>query len=249
MIKLPAFYSPLQKFGRLPEIDSGGTNEDVWDGEGAYVWPSAASTMKISSSSTDDTATGTGAQTVRVYGLNSDWEEIYIDMTMDGQTGVTISTDLLRVHRAYVLTAGTGEVNAGDIWIGTGTITTGVPAVKYAGVSAGMGQTLMAIYTIPVALPDGTKLNGGQIVRWYATIGAAQNAFATVALQTRENGGAWRTRRANGIGEGGWFSEELSFGVNLGIKADVRLRVLVNGVNNSAISAGFDIALRQATSA
>lgn len=248
MIKLPAIYSPLQKFGYLPDIDAAETDEDIWDGTGAYSWPAAAATMKISSSSVADTSAGTGAQTVRVYGLNSDWEEIIVDMTLNGQTGVTIGTDLIRVHRAYALTVGSGDVNAGDVWIGTGAITAGVPAVKYAGISEGMGQTLMAIYTIPVALPDETKLNGGQIVRWYATIGAAKAAYATVALQTRENGGSWRTRRANGIGEGGWFSEELSFGINLGTKADVRIRVLFNGVLNSKISAGFDIALRQATS-
>ena len=248
MIKLPAIYSPLQKFGRLASMGSGDTNFDVWDGASAYSWLAAAATLTISSASTNDTSAGTGARTVRVYGLNSDYEEIIVDMTMNGQTGVTIGTDLIRVHRAYVLTVGTGGVNAGNIWIGSGTITAGVPANKYASISASMGQTLMAIYTIPIALPDGTKINGGQVVRWYATIGAAQSAYATVALQTRETGGSWRTRRANGIGEGGWFSEKLSFGINLGTKADVRIRVLVNGVNSTAISAGFDIALRQATS-
>ena len=233
-------WGTVQKFGRLPDIDAAQTNEDVWDGEGAYTFPAAATAMKISSSSTNDDGApvGTGALTMRVYGLNAAWEEVIQDVTLNGQTGVTIPTSLIRVYRAYVLTAGTGGVNAGDIWIGTGDITTGVPAVKYAGIKTGMGQTLMAIYTVPAGPVTSAKLT-----RWYATVGAGQAAYATVALQTREYGASWRSRRVCGIGEGGWMSDTLLYGITVQPKCDIRVRVIVNGVNNSAIDAGFDVEL------
>ena len=227
----------VQKFGRLPDMDAADTNEDIWDGEGAYVFPSAATAMKISSSSTADVTTG--AMTVRVVGLNANWEEITQDVTLNGQTGVTIPTALIRVYRAYILTVGTGEINAGDIWIGTGDITTGVPAVKYAGIKALRGQTLMAIYTIPAG-----PVKSATILSWYATCGAGQAAYASVALQTREYGYGWRTRRTCGIGEGGWMDDHMRFGIDVSTKCDIRIRVLTNGVNNSVISGGFDLELK-----
>jgi len=240
-------FDPLSKFGRIPDIDSGNTNEDVWDGEGAYPgFLAAATAMTVSSSSTDDVATtGTGAWTVRVFGLNASYVEVVQDIILNGQAAVPVPISLIRVFRMYVLTAGTGGVNAGNIWVGSGAVGSGVPATKYAANLAGVGQTLMATYTIPVTSSSGQNYIGGQIVRWYANAGAAKLAFATIALQTRESGGAWRTRRAMGVAEGGPVDEHLTFGINLGTKCDIRVRVLVNGENNTAIAAGFDIRLRQ----
>ena len=247
MIRLPAFYVAVQKFGQIPDIDAAETNEDVWDGTGAYLWPAVATAMTISSSSADDDGApvGSGALTVRVHGLTTAGAEFTQDVTLNGQAGVSIPISMYRVYRAYVMTAGTGGVNAGDIWVGTGAIGVGVPAVKYAGILTGMGQTLMAIYTIPTSLTDNTQIDGGVITRWYGTVGAGQAAFATIALQTREPGGAWRTRRLAGIGEGGFFNEQMDFGLSLPSLTDIRIRVTKNGVNNSNISAGFDMALRQ----
>ena len=229
----------VNKFGRTPDMDAADTNEDVWDGTGAYAFPASAAAMKISSSSTDDDGApvGTGALTVRVIGLDANWLEVSQDVILNGQTGVAIPTSLIRVYRAYILTAGTGEVNAGDIWIGTGTITTGVPAVKYAGILAGLGQTLMAVYTVP------NNFTEAKITRWYASCGAISASFGEVALQIRESGGGWRTRRMGGIAEGGGFDESLVNGITVGPKADIRVRAVTNGLNNTAIQAGFDLEL------
>jgi hypothetical protein len=233
-----ATYGYVQKFGRTPDIDAGDLTDDIWDGTGSYTFPAAAAAMKISSSSTDDDSGGTGALTARVIGLNASWQEVEQDVTLDGQTGVTIPVSLIRVYRAYVLTVGTGGVNAGDIWIGTGDITNGVPAVKYAGILTGHGQTLMAIYTVP------DNCTGATIWSWYGTISSVASARATIALQTRELGGAWRTRDARGIAAGSsgvpW---PIYNGVTVGTKCDIRIRALSVGVNNSTLEAGFDLEL------
>ena len=109
----------VNKFGRTPDMDAADSNEDVWDGTGAYPHIAAAAAMTISSSSTDDDGApvGTGALTVRVIGLDTNWLEVSQDVTLNGQTGVALPTSLIRVYRAYVLTVGTGGVNAGDICI------------------------------------------------------------------------------------------------------------------------------------
>ena len=56
--------SSVYKFGYNPDIN--GTEETVWSQGGDVVWPAAAFTAFISSSSTADTSAGTGAQTVTV---------------------------------------------------------------------------------------------------------------------------------------------------------------------------------------
>jgi hypothetical protein len=246
--KRPALFDAIQKFGRTPNIDRNATNEEIWDATGAYGgFLAAAIPMSVSSSSTDDIATtGTGAWTVRVVGLDSSWVEVSQDVSLNGQTGVALPTPLLRVYQVYVVLAGTGVgENAGDIWIGSGTVTAGVPANKYAGILTNVGETLMAVYSVPTQISDARQYIGGQIVRWYATCVAPQKAFATVALQTREFGEAWRTRRVVSVSEGGGWNEEITWGIEVRTRADVRIRALTNGANNTSIEAGFDIALRQ----
>ena len=242
-------YKVVQKFGRLPDIDSADTNEDVWDGTGAYGgFLDAATAMTVSSSSADDESPGTGAWGVKFFGLDENLEEVEETLLLTGQTAVSVPTELIRDFRGHITTSGTGETNAGDIWLGSGTVTSGVPANKYAGILATNGQTLMAIYTVPANATQGAK-----IISWYATASASQSAYATVALQTREFGGSWRTRRVIGVAEGAspvpipltWLNEEGTRigGVDLSAKADIRVRVLSNGVNNTAIEAGFNVEL------
>jgi hypothetical protein len=140
-------HKALFKFGSNGDIN--GSLETVWSHGGLYVYPAAAIQMKVSSSSADDTALGTGARTVFVYGLDANYNEITETITLDGQTAVLTTQSFLRVSRAYVLTAGSGNTAAGDIYVGTGVVTAGVPATVYAVISLGENQTTMAVWTVP----------------------------------------------------------------------------------------------------
>jgi hypothetical protein len=245
---MSSLYGIVKKFGRTPDIDGSDTNEEIWDGEGAYGgFLATATAMTISSSSANDTAAGTGAKTVTLIGLDSNWLQVSQTVTLNGQTGVAIPISLIRVFRAFVATAGTGEVNAGNIWIGSGDITAGVPAAKYAGILIGLGQTLMAVYSIPA---NATK--GGKIVHWYADIGGATATFAAVALQIREFGGAWQTKSFRFARDGHDIDEPMTWvdeeghrrgGIDVNPKADIRLRIVSNGANNTQVSGGFDLEL------
>lgn len=130
------------------DIDTG-TDESLWDQGGLYVFPPSASAMTVSSSSANDTAAGTGARTVLVTGLNASYVEQQEIITLNGQSAVTTVNSYLRVFSATVLTAGSGETNAGDVYTGTGTVTAGVPAVVYLKIPAGFGATQAAQYTVP----------------------------------------------------------------------------------------------------
>ena len=235
-------YTPkgkVSKFGYIGDIDAGGANEEVWIAEGAYTGfvASAAATTVISSSA-NDTSDGTGARTIKVLGLidvAGVWTEKEETVTLNGTTAVALTNQFIRVYRAYVATAGTGLVNAGNVDVKHDT-------VILARVGTGYGQTLQACYTIPNILLNGETISQASFERWYATIGAVQDAFAVVAVQTKSAGGAWRTRRLCGIGEGGWMEESLKEAPEiLPSKTDIRIRVISCGTNNSSIAAGFDM--------
>lgn len=139
----------LNKFGHNEAV--GTSFEDIWSLGGTYAFPASASTMTVSSASTADTSAGTGARTVDVQGLDANYLEVSETITLLGQTAVTSTNSYLRVNRMIVRTAGSGGVNAGIIYIGTGTVTTGVPAVKYGAIAIGDNQTLQAHYTVPAS--------------------------------------------------------------------------------------------------
>ena len=140
-------HKTLFKFGNNADIN--GSLETIWSQGGLYAYPAAAIQMKVSSSSTDDAALGTGARTVFVYGLDADYREITEVVTLNGQTEVLTTQSFLRVNRAFVITAGSGNTAAGDIYVGTGTVTAGVPATVYAVITLGENQTTMAVWTVP----------------------------------------------------------------------------------------------------
>lgn len=104
--------------------------------------------MKVSSASTADTSAGTGAQSVEISGLDANYGEISETISLNGQTAVNTIKKYLRVFRCVVRSAGSGGKNAGIVYVGTGAVATGKPAVVHALVEVGLNQTLMALYTI-----------------------------------------------------------------------------------------------------
>lgn len=141
------------KFGRNIEVDSGVT-ADIWDGGHtvgsggvSLIWvaPTAARTHTIASSDANDTSGGTGARTVRIWGLTG-WgvAEANEDVTMNTGSPPVTSNSYVIIHRMQVLTKGATNVNIGTI---TATATT--DSTITAQIRPSQGQTQMAIYGIP----------------------------------------------------------------------------------------------------
>ncbi|MGA0425927.1 MAG: hypothetical protein ACO3OM_07335 [Alphaproteobacteria bacterium] len=137
------------KFGHNALVSN--TEETIWAQGGIYAYPPGAQQMTLSSSSDNDTANeGTGARTVEISGLDADYNEQSETLLLNGQTPVTTTKSFLRTFRMRVLTAGDGLFNQGTIYLGTGTVTAGVPAVKYATIDGfGDNQTMMCLWTVP----------------------------------------------------------------------------------------------------
>jgi hypothetical protein len=138
-------------FGHNPDVDTNG-QETIWTYGGILTHPSTALQMKVSSNNANDTAAGTGARTVIVYGLDANFDEVQEVVTLNGQTAVTMTASLLRVNSVMVASTGTDspvDSNIGQIFVGTGTVTAGVPATVYGHIAAHEGQSLTAHYTVP----------------------------------------------------------------------------------------------------
>lgn len=225
----------VAKFGSNPDVDSG-TDEDCWSAGGDYEFQASAQTIEVLSDSANDTAAGTGAKTIRVFGLDANWELQEEDVTLNGTTPVTLGETYLRIFRAYVLTAGTIETNDGTITIRTDGLTT------QAEIPAGRGQTLMAIYTIPEGYT-------GYITAWYGDASKSSTGIVTARLMTRENGGAWRNRSDRGIHSqgGGFYQPKVpqSGGIPIKVNArtDVKIRYTDASTNNLEVTGGFNLLL------
>lgn len=135
-------FNSINKFGSSTAVTA--TRHPVWNNGGAYTYLSSADTLEVYSSSANDTSAGTGARTVEIQGLDANYNVQTETITLNGTTAVTTTNSFLRVYRAKVITAGSGEENAGDITIET---TTG--STVQAEIIATNNQTLMAIYTVP----------------------------------------------------------------------------------------------------
>jgi hypothetical protein len=126
-------HSIIEKFGHSNAV--GASIEDIWDVGGLYGFRTSAVPMTISSSDVDDTVAGDGARTVEVFGLDANYNPISEIVETDGQDGVFTTNSYLRVYRMIVRSAGDTGYNQGNIYLGTGTIVTGVPPVKDAVIS------------------------------------------------------------------------------------------------------------------
>jgi len=159
-------------FGYNADVDSA-TEETVWTYGGIYTHLASPTLLTISSSSSNDTAAGTGARTVLFTGINGDGGERTETLTLNGQTAVTTTYTYTEVQSMTVISAGSGEKNAGQIYLGTGTVTSGVPANVYGHIAVGENQSLMGHITVPLgykgyiiagSISSGTEGGGNYII-------------------------------------------------------------------------------------
>jgi hypothetical protein len=224
-------HKSLFKFGNNPDIN--GSLETVWSHGGLYVYPTSAIQMKVSSSSANDTALGTGARTVSVQGLDQDYNEVAETVTLTGQTAVLTTTTFIRVFRAFVITAGSGETAAGTIYVGTGTVTAGVPATVYAEIPVGENQTLMAIWTVPA---------GYTFYIYRGTFSAASNNAAQYILgkfMIRPFGGVFRNA-ADVTANSNVIPYDFEIPLAVPEKADIEARAIALSGTNFYSTASFE---------
>jgi hypothetical protein len=222
----------LFKFGNNSDIN--GSLETIWSAGGLYVYPTAATVMTVSSSSTNDTSSGTGARTVVVSGLDAGYNEISETVTLSGQTPVNTVKSYLRMFRAFVVTAGSGGTAAGTIYVGVGTVTAGVPTTVYAEIVVGDNQTTMALWTVPAGYT--AYISAG-------TFSASSNNVAQYILgkfMFRPVGGVFRNA-ADITVNSNVFRYEWDYPLALPEKTDLEARAIALSGTNFYVTASFEL--------
>lgn len=113
--QIPTGATYLRRFGINTSIGAAYETVDSLGVVAPYM-PSTPLKFEVLSSSANDTAAGSGARTVEVTGIDSNWALATEIVTLNGVTPVQSVGTYYRVSRVDVVTVGTyGGVNDGDI--------------------------------------------------------------------------------------------------------------------------------------
>lgn len=230
-------HSTVNKFGRNPDIGTATDPEDVWDAGGIWAAPTQARVHNIASSDAADTSAGTGARTVKIYGL-TDWDTAEVNETivLNGASIVATVNSYVIVHRMQCMTFGSGGTNAGNI-----TATAVTDATVTAQISIGKGQTLMAIYGIP-------SIQTLYVVQWYIAMNRAQVSAANADMDllvmesADQSDSGFVDKHHLGLATAGSSHAPHEFKPRFPVTGPAIVKVQVENVsaNSTDISAGFD---------
>jgi len=214
--------SHIHKFGAVPAMSQNQTGS-VWDiNDTEYPWDAfdTAGVLAIPAVNASD-----DGMVISVFGLDDNFDLINEDFTVSSSGTTTGTETFKRVYRAFVTN---GDTNVGDINIQRGGVTV-------ARISAGLSQTLMAIYTVPNGY-TGYLLKGQMSCQ--AGADATGNMFVRYAGQT-----AFRVGHSFEVsGNGGAYEYDFRVPIQIPSKSDIDVRASVRS-NNARISAAFDVVL------
>lgn len=226
--------SHIHKYGVNLDVDAA---EDVIVVGGDYTFPAAVlATEIVSTAAADDgDPVGTGARTVVVVGLDTDYLPISETVTLNGVTEVVLTNQYLRINRAWVATAGSGGVAAGVITIQH----TAGPATL-ATIALGKNQTEQAIYTVDNAC-RGALLHQFE---YNAARTAALTNTADMQFDLRTFGGVFRGQHpVRRLTDGAQYVVRLPIPLYIPPRTDMRMRVTAVSAANAAVFANFDLEL------
>jgi hypothetical protein len=168
---------------------------------GRFPWPSVPITVYLNSSSASDDAGGTGARTVRFYGIVLGGAVDYEDIALDGTTKVATAKQYLApiIDQTVVTTTGTGLSNAGTITCSTVAGATGVGDIWWA-MTAGTNQAAGSVYYVPT---------GKTAFLIKILVGEASTQGATFRLYACAPGGLFLRRDVYQVDGQGFFDEFL----------------------------------------
>ena len=211
-------FSGIQKFGYNGSV--GTSFETIWDGGGDYTFLTSAGTATATSSNTG----ADNAGTVKIFGLDSNYDLAEETLTIGGSAG---STSFIRVFRAIMLTATTGNANVG-------TISITVSSTTVAQIQPTYGQTLMAVYTVP-------RNYRAYLVQ--LDVGSSKDLENEIKFRIKgiDNGNTWNTRSF--ITTRGGFTEKNYHVPEIILpKTDIEMRAKSSAT--SSISGGFELLLQ-----
>jgi len=212
-------FQGIQKFVYNSSV--GTSFETIWDGGGDYTFITSAGTATATSSNTGADDNGT----VEIQGLDSNYDLATETLTIGGSAS---STSFIRVFRAIMKTATTGNANVG-------TITITVSSTTVAQIQPTYGQTLMAVYTVP-------RKYQAYLVQ--LDVGSSKDLENEIKFRIKQidNGNTWNTRSFITT-RGGFIEKNYHVPEIILAKTDIEMRAKSSAT--SSISGGFELILEK----
>jgi hypothetical protein len=231
-INLPAGFGQIHKFGAVPAM-SQDANGTIWDeNDTVYPWATIDSngvlTVSVVAPNNEGSARTThDGDSVEIQGLDSNYELQTETVTISGSSATT-TNNFKRVFRAQFAAATGFNPNSERILIQSGGTTV-------AKILEDLGQTLMAIYTIPAGYT-------GHLMRLDVT--AQGTATGSFKLFARPGGvGSFQLKHVAEVnGVGGPYQLEYPIPQSFTEKTDIDARMHTLS-NNGRYTCTFDILL------
>ena len=211
----------VHKFGANYDIDIGSVPETVWTAGGLYPWAALTTAQTLYLISTNASDTGT----IEIEGLDADYNFQSESLTMAGLTATTTANTYSRAFRMSYINAGAnaGTVTARTI-SGTGTVV--------AQVDANVGQTLMAVYTVP---------NGYTGYMTSLDVSVDANKSSQFQVYSRKTGQPFQIAHTTELS--GTYITAFNSPLVMPAKTDIDMRVSLALSNNTRVSTNFDLVL------
>lgn len=227
-------YTSVNNFGYLANINTADPPVVVsgFKSSSFTGFPTSYETCQILSTSADDSATGIGARTVLVNGLDSNLLEVEETVSLNGTSPVTLLNVYSRVNRMIVMTGGSTGENLGRIYVRY----TPTTAVEFSSIPIGVNQTLSSVYTVPM-----NKI--GFLLRYSFNISrSGGNAGSTtLSFRKRPLGGVFNSFRYETFATGSSDNITLISPQKLESGTDMMLMVEDVSDNNTSISTSYSI--------
>lgn len=215
-------HSHIHKFGAVPAMSQNQTGT-VWDvNDTLYPWSSWSSAGTVSVLAVNVSDNG---KILVLEGLDANYKPQTESITVSSASAVSSTKSFIRLYRGYIEE---GATNVDNVNVQKG----GVTVLR---VTAGKGQTLMSIYTVPAG-------KTGYLVKGTATCQAG--ADATGDMFVRYFGqSSFRVGHSFEVsGTGGQYLYEFGVPIPITEKSDIDIRASVRS-NNARITTAFDIIL------
>jgi len=213
-------HSFVHKIGEVPAMSQGQTGT-VWDvNDTDYPWSAfdTAGTLTVDRASASD-----ADKDVIISGLDADYNPLTETVTLTDATGNATTNSFKRV---FEISMNGTSVNVGNVTIKKGATTVGL-------ILAGIGQSLMGIYTIPAGFT-------GYITQGVMTV--QEGADATGKFYVRQFGDRFRIGHCFEVTGGGEYHYAFTVPYRAPEKTDIDVRSTVRS-NNARVTAAFDIIL------
>jgi len=218
---------PEYKFGAVPSM-SQSTTGSVWDvNDTPYPWSALSSPV---TPTVDRANVGDAGKTVEIYGLDSNFNLQSEEITLTNATGNSAANLYSRIFRVKM--TGGSAINIGDIDVKAA-------ATTIARITAGLGQTLMSVYTIPAEYT-------GFLVKMH--VSAEAGADATFHVFVDEGGvGSFNIKHTGELSGNSSSLYEWEFPLRIPAKSDIDVEITTR-TNNGRYSCGFEMLLYRNTS-